>query len=68
MRIKKTKEWVKENDPELIEIMRDDFETMEYWITNDEIRYLPDGNEPHPIKSDKVEDLEEGYIEMLMEG
>lgn len=65
MKITKSRKWVEENDPELIEIFEQDFETMEYYIANDEIRYLPNGNEPHPIRSDKIEDLEDGYIEKL---
>lgn len=69
MKIRKSKKWVEENDPELLEIFNFDegFEFMEYYITDDEVRYLPNGNEPYPMKSDKIKDLEKEYISMVKE-
>lgn len=60
----KTKKWVRENDELTGELFNWDFETMEYKVVAGELRYLPNGNEPHPIRSDKVEEVQD-LLEIL---
>lgn len=50
------KEFVEMINKELLEIM-DCKEYMRFVFFDDEVRYLPDGYESHPIRFDKWEDL-----------
>ena len=67
--IEREKEWVLNNDPQVDELFNCDYGYIKYLFYSDEIRYLPDGNEPHPLKFDKwknikTEELEKYYNEI----
>lgn len=56
-KITKSKKWVEKHDPELIEIFECDFDKMTYYFASDGLRYLPNGEEPFPIKVDSYSDF-----------
>jgi hypothetical protein len=55
---------IEEQDPELLEII-DCKEYMRFVFFDNEVRYLPDGNEPHPLKLDEWEKLTDKDIANL---
>ena len=64
--IRKDWEWVEENDKELAEIFSPRrFYFLDYKIVGGELRYLPNGEEPHPIRADKLEDLTDSYLDKI---
>lgn len=56
-KITMSKDWVEKHDPELLEIFDCNFEEMIYYFASDGLRYLPDGEEPYPIKFDAYSEL-----------
>ena len=70
--VEKSIEWVRKNDPELLEIFSPSeikqIDFMEYAFFEDGVYYKPSGNEPYPIRQDNYEDLEKSYLEKFVRG
>lgn len=72
MKIRKSIKWVRENDKNLVEFLTydkgidvDSLNYIEYYLEDNRVYYLPNGNEPVVPMVDDFCNLEDSYIEKL---